>query len=158
MCSQLFDSDIFLDVSQELLHKGKSVRFEARGLSMQPVISDGDIVTINPIEKELLSRGDVVLHLDPDNQILVHRILKITQQEDKKFALIRGDAIMGTPDIVPFEDILGRITLVETNGRVKSLDTFWYKIISKSIAITSPVVNWALPFLIRAKRLLFGTR
>jgi hypothetical protein len=44
-----FGSDQFADLAKEILDKGRSLRFRARGLSMRPTIRDGDLLEIQPI-------------------------------------------------------------------------------------------------------------
>lgn len=158
MSAELLNTDIFLDVSLDLLRKGRSVRFEARGRSMNPIIHNGDFVTIAPLDNESITKGDVVLHRGFEARVLVHRILKIFQDKGTMMALITGDATVGKPDTVPFGDILGRVTKIERKGFVKHFDTIWYKRLSRFIVFTSPAVNYLLPFLIRGKRKLLGTR
>jgi signal peptidase I len=43
-----------------VLEKGKAFRFEARGMSMRPLIQDGDVVTVRSLAAGEPRTGDVV--------------------------------------------------------------------------------------------------
>ncbi len=55
------DSRLFEDLTRELLEKGASVRFRARGASMSPAIRDGEIVLVTPVIVSKLRKDDIVL-------------------------------------------------------------------------------------------------
>ena len=55
------DSARFEAISRELLKRGLSVRFQARGASMSPCIRDGEIVYVTGVIVSKLRKGDIVL-------------------------------------------------------------------------------------------------
>lgn len=59
------------------LKEGDTVQFRPRGNSMQGKISSGQLVTIEPISKKELSKGDIVLCKVNGNQYL--HIIKAVQ-------------------------------------------------------------------------------
>jgi signal peptidase I len=145
----------FVLVSKELLRQGKSARFRAGGLSMSPSVKDGDYITVSPVAPETLSVGDIVYYLI-DNTPIVHRIIRFANDNGKKTAVIHGDSCYGDPDIVPLQDILGKVLLLERHGKMKKLDTIWNSVLGRIIAAVSPVVNWSVPRLVRTKKMLSG--
>jgi uncharacterized repeat protein (TIGR01451 family) len=90
------DSERFEALSRELLNRGLSVRFEARGASMSPCIRDGDIVHITPVIISKLRKGDIVL-TKGDKGFLIHRLIVV--DHDKDFFITRGDC--GKQDDTP---------------------------------------------------------
>jgi signal peptidase I len=65
----------FLELSRDILEKGKSIRFQARGWSMRPFIRDGDFVTVSPAENSSIRKGDVVFYSTPKNKAMAHRVI-----------------------------------------------------------------------------------
>lgn len=101
-----------------VLSKGVSFRFRAKGFSMSPCISDGDVVTVAPLSGRALRLGDTVafinLHAD---KLAVHRI--VGRQGDA--FLVKGDNAPAADGLIRRADILGRVIGVERGGRRVSL-------------------------------------
>ncbi len=108
----------FVDVARSVLRKGVSLRFWVRGCSMSPFIRNGDLVTLSPLGSRLPGRGDVVAFISPGTERLVlHRLLK--KKDGICFAM--GDN-MPAPDLpVSLENIMGRVTRVEREGKTSRL-------------------------------------
>ncbi|MGB7851810.1 MAG: S24 family peptidase, partial [Candidatus Sulfotelmatobacter sp.] len=117
------DSERFEALSRELLKNGLSMRFEARGASMSPIIRDGQVVYVTPIMVSKLRKGDIVL-TKGHGGFRVHRLV-ITNHSKNLFITrgdggqqndppLRGDQILGV--VVAKEVRLGR-KLVRTKLR-----------------------------------------
>jgi hypothetical protein len=78
------DSERFEALSRELLNKGLTVRFEARGASMSPCIRDGEIVHVTAVIVSKLRKGDIVL-TKGHSGFRVHRLVLI--DHDRIFSL-----------------------------------------------------------------------
>ncbi len=98
------DSARFEALSRELLSKGLSVRFEARGGSMSPCIRDGEIVHVTGVIVSKLRKGDIVLTKGRSG-FRVHRLVSI--DHDKNLFITRGDCGMQNDPPVSAEQILG---------------------------------------------------
>ena len=100
---------------KDILSRGATFHFRAKGWSMTPFIKDGDAITIAPLSKEKLSIGKVVAFIQPaSSQLTVHRVIG---RQESDF-LIQGDNAIGQPDgLVHPQDILGCVTRVERDGR-----------------------------------------
>jgi signal peptidase I len=96
----------------DLLAQGISVRFQAHGDSMAPIIHSGDYLLVEPIASAHVRRGDVVLSLTARG-LTAHRVIAI---DDAMFTT-RGDNA-SAPD-TPFaaRQLLGRVRSVEHDGR-----------------------------------------
>ena len=100
----------FAAVAHDVLRKGASFRFKATGLSMFPLIRDGDVVTVSPLNGNPLRLGDVVAFTPSELQkLVVHRVIKIMGDS----FLIKGDNIYAADGLFPKANILGRVTRVE---------------------------------------------
>jgi hypothetical protein len=104
-----------LELMQAVLARGAPFRFRARGWSMAPFIRDGDVITITPLKQTRPGLGEVVAFIRPDVQkLVVHRIVA----RRGRTTLIQGDSVAECSDgLIPVEDLLGRVTRVERNGR-----------------------------------------
>lgn len=103
-----------VDLMRQVLSRGKSIRFRARGGSMAPFIRDGDVIYISPFRKGEPGLGQVAAFLQPQTGgLLVHRVVG----KNGLAYLIQGDNTPGKTDLVPPENLLGRVTQVERDGR-----------------------------------------
>lgn len=104
------------DLLAELLARGASARFVARGGSMSPWIRDGDVVTVEP---GAARRGDVAAfrHSRADGRLRVHRLVR----RDADGWLAQGDRLARADGVVPDGEILGVVRQVERDGVVRFL-------------------------------------
>lgn len=104
-----------LELMRSVLARGVPFRFCARGWSMAPFIRDGDLITVSPIQEALPGIGDVVAFVRPETgNLVVHRIVA-THGAARS---LQGDSGPACPDgIIPPENLLGRVTRVERQGR-----------------------------------------
>ena len=67
-----------LPLIQECLAAGQDVSFTPRGISMQPMLRNGqDSVVLSPVNKPL-KKYDLPLYRRPDGQFVLHRIVAVT--------------------------------------------------------------------------------
>ena len=99
------------DVIADLLSRGHSVRFRARGHSMHPIIRSDDYLLVVPVVE--IATGDVVLTL-ADRGLTAHRVISLTDG----VVVTRGDN--APDDDAPLERarVLGVVTHAERNGRM----------------------------------------
>jgi hypothetical protein len=114
-------NEILKELMREVLAKGASFHFQARGLSMTPFIKDRDKITIVPVSKEKPGFGKVVAFIKPSSgQLEIHRIIG----KQGSSYLIRGDNTAGQRDgLVQLRNILGCVGRVERSGRRIRLGT-----------------------------------
>jgi len=104
MTGSLSASDQFEGVCRELLARGLSVRFEARGASMSPCIRDGEIVHVTGVIVSKLRKDDIVLVKSNDG-FRVHRLVTVDYAND--LFITRGDCGQQDDAAVRGEQILG---------------------------------------------------
>lgn len=81
---------------------------------MAPLIRDGDVLTVTPIEEREPRAGDVVAFVRPqDGRLAIHRVVARVGTG----WLVRGDNTPRTDGVVRADDILGVVTRVEREGR-----------------------------------------
>jgi signal peptidase I len=99
---------------RDVLGKGASFRFKAKGFSMTPIIKDGDIITVSPCLSAGLRSGDIAAFIHPVNdRLTVHRIVGIRGGS----FFVKGDNNADLDGLIPGSHVLGRITRIERDGR-----------------------------------------
>jgi len=102
---------------RDVLARGASFRFLARGSSMWPFILEGDVVTLSPLNGEPPRIGEVVAFSHPRAKgLCIHRIVEIRGEK----YLIGGDNNRRPDGVFAISDLLGRVTRVERNGKTLS--------------------------------------
>jgi signal peptidase I len=124
---------LFSELLEETLNRGHSIRFRAPGDSMYPTIRDGDVITVTPLGASSVTIGDIILYQHKAG-VTVHRVMRILKRneeasrsalkgsQDRSFSetlhfFLRGDAAVVFDDPVSADQILGKVTLVEREGR-----------------------------------------
>jgi signal peptidase len=146
--------EALLELMRAVLSRGVPFRFRARGWSMAPFIRDGDVITVTPVPHGLPRIGQVVAFVTPgEERLVVHRMVG----RRGGALLIQGDsAPHGADGIIPGENILGRVTRVERNGR-----DVWLGLGPERIAIAwLSRTRWLVPVWMRLTswRTLLGRR
>jgi hypothetical protein len=96
---------------EAVLDTGASVRFHARGLSMQPNINDGETVELRPAAASEVSKGEIVLAQTGDG-LRLHRVV----ERNNSGVVTRGDA--GIESDAPTIAIVGKaVSLEKADGR-----------------------------------------
>ncbi|MBN1197692.1 MAG: S24/S26 family peptidase [Candidatus Aminicenantes bacterium] len=110
----LLSRQVFKDLLQKALRKHSSFRVKAKGNSMSPTIREGDLILISPLDGKIPGCGDIVAFLRPETEaVIIHRIVR----KKGTTCHIRGDNPPVQTDIVDESDILGRVTLIQRNGK-----------------------------------------
>jgi len=110
--SQLFD------VMEETLSKGGTVAFATNGRSMQPLLHDGDTVTVKRMED--YKKGDLILFRKKDGGFVIHRIIK----KKKELIFTQGDSLFEIDEPIKKEDILGAVTeIIYPEKTIKATDS-----------------------------------
>jgi signal peptidase I len=104
---------MFFELAREILSRGQRFRFSARGMSMSPILRDGDVLTIAPISVSLPGMGDIVAFVHSDGaRLVVHRVVAVRRDG----CVTKGDNASERDGIVPYESILGVVVSVERAG------------------------------------------
>ena len=110
-------SDLFLEVSAQLLGGGYGIRFRAEGESMHPTIRHGELVTVAPARPADIEADDIVLSRNRRG-IVAHRVVRIEPLGPGRDAFVLcGDApAAGEEDVAP-QQVVGRLVSVVRRGR-----------------------------------------
>lgn len=103
MIEQRKQSALFGLFARDLIAKGNSFRFCARGRSMTPTIEDGDVLCVEPLDR-MPRRGEIVL-FSLAGEFKAHRVLDTSGNQ----FITRGDAGTEPDGIVKREEIIGKV-------------------------------------------------
>ncbi|HKF55091.1 MAG TPA: signal peptidase I [Blastocatellia bacterium] len=120
----------FLEQARQLLSKNVPIEIKMSGSTMSPVIEDGDVITIEPIQETLLRPGDIILYNSLRDTAVIHRVVRVEKGESADRSIItRGDAASQNDLALPFHRVLGRVKLIERAGEQisvsRSANSFW---------------------------------
>lgn len=110
---------------EEYLDKNGTFTYRFRGVSMNPLLKQGrDLFTVKKKTDERCKKYDVVLYRRPPNQYVLHRIIKV---RDNDYVILGDNCIQkeyGTTD----SDIIGVMTHFSRKGKTYSVDNKLYKL------------------------------
>lgn len=98
----------------DVLTRGGSFRFQARGFSMSPFIKAGDVVTVSPLSPDSARLGEVVAMSHPQTGILIiHRVIGRVNGS----VITRGDNTLKSDGEIRKQYLFGYVKKVERNGK-----------------------------------------
>ena len=134
--------DANVDLYEDILRSGISLRLQVTGRSMSPFLVGGEILTIKKVPGSSLHIGDLIYFKIRDGFPLLHRIVKKQSRGDMFLFQTKGDAVSTPDEPVRERDILGKVCRIErTNSdcREKHVDMelpVW-KVMNFSLALVS---------------------
>ena len=140
----------FTSIAQEVLGRGRILRFKAKGGSMSPFIRNGDVVEVVPA-KGKINLGDIILYRSSYGNPVVHRVI----QRNKESIITKGDSVPSSDHSVLFKHVLGRVVSVEKNGWCIRLDRPMVRLFNILLALISPFSSLIYPSLKFIKPLSF---
>ncbi len=120
---------------QEAYDRGRGLRFRVASGSMYPLLEVGDVVKVTRAEPSRLRIGDVVAFQN-GRSVVVHRIIGKSWSNQQLSFRHRGDAGVSSGNIAA-QDIIGRVSVIEKEGREIFLDTPRY-------IISNKILGWRL--------------
>jgi len=88
------------------------------GGSMEPAISLGSAIVVEPVDPGTLAVGDVVsLRSGPGRAIFSHRVIRVVVRDGTTWVETKGDAnAAADPSLTPASNVIGRATLTIPNA------------------------------------------
>ena len=126
-------NDQFLQEVEKVIASGETVMLTATGNSMLPFITGGrDTVFLKSAGK--LELGQIVLARLSEGNYVLHRIIKISEEE----IILRGDGNLCATEECTTSDIVGIVWRITRNGKTINPD-------SRSERCRSRLWMWLLP-------------
>lgn len=123
----------FASIAQEVLGRGRILRFKAKGGSMSPFIRNGDVLEVAPF-KGKINLGDIILYHSSCGSPVIHRVI----QRRKESIITKGDSVPGSDQPMLFKQVLGRVVAIEKNGWRIRLDKPMVRFLNILLALISP--------------------
>lgn len=107
-----------------LANAGRQMTFEVTGTSMEPLLTPGDRVTVQPVCGDRLKRGNVIAFVS-GGQVVVHRLIGKRRRSGTMFYRESGDNT-GTWTWIREEALIGRVVSFDgRGGRADMEDALW---------------------------------
>ncbi len=100
-----------LELCQLVLQRGGQLDLQVHGRSMHPLLPDGAIVRLRPLEPPL-TLGTIVL-ANVGQHIVLHRVLRRHQHT----ILVAGDANQYVDGWLPLAAVVGQVSMWSVNGK-----------------------------------------
>lgn len=131
----------FAQLSAEILQSGKALRFQAHGASMVPLVRDGDVLLVQPLEPAALRIGDVILCGTEPGRIVVHRVIRCVAGPEGRRFTVQGDAVARPDGTIPAAQAYGRVAAIERGGAQIDMGAPAMRLLSRMAALRS---RWRL--------------
>jgi signal peptidase I len=103
-----------LDLFEEILHDGTSLRVRVTGRSMVPFLRGGERLIIAQLPCNSLRKGDLILFRNRHGFPVLHRITRIKRAKDGSLSfLAKGDALRTFDEEISGTSVLGRVRRIE---------------------------------------------
>ncbi len=114
-----------------LLREGHVIRSLAVGASMSPSIKQGELLIVKPIALEEAEIGEIVAFRRDESQsvLTTHRVIQKGKERGQRYIITKGDRnpYRDFP-LLSSQELLGKVTGIERNGQVISLESPFYRI------------------------------
>jgi signal peptidase I len=138
-------SEDFCELARQILAQGNSLRFRAVGMSMRPMIQNGDLLEVIPVRKEDIRLGDVLLYEHAAGLLFAHRVVRIVDNQGEQAFLLQGDAVRAVDGNILPHQILGRVIGIERGKHVRRLNSLPQHILAVGLALLLPVYKRNIP-------------
>lgn len=82
------------------------------GKSMEPLLQTGDLVFVYRADPHTIHEGDVVVYERPGRSFIIHRVIKVMEEDGKIYFIIKGDNNPVPDGAIPSEWITGKVLSV----------------------------------------------
>mgnify|MGYP003294993734 CR=1 FL=1 len=121
---------------EEYLEKNGEMTYSNVGVSMLPLLKqERDLFTVKKKDSSRCSKYDVVLYRRPPSSYVLHRIIKVREND----YVILGDNCINKEYGITDDDIIGVMTGFVHNGKKYSTSNFGYLLYSRIWVFFSPV-------------------
>ncbi|MFA7407000.1 MAG: S24 family peptidase [Anaerolineaceae bacterium] len=133
------DTQAFSAIAIDLLGAGRTLRFTAKGDSMDPLIRDRDTLFLAAADPSTIKFGDVVFFVNGEGKPLIHRVIKTQKSGKHRWLLIRGDRCNHVDGYFQSHRVFGQVIAIERAGLQIRADQPVYKFLGRLAAWRSRV-------------------
>lgn len=104
-------------VMSAVIKRTGRIELPSAGISMYPLIKEGNVSTFIAVRREELKIGDICLFVTIQGSLIGHRLHSVKLDGDQEWFIFKGDTCFEQDDPVPFTSIIGRWSGVRRNSR-----------------------------------------
>ncbi|WP_064091673.1 signal peptidase I [Rossellomorea aquimaris] len=106
----------------EVMDKKGWMDLPAEGMSMYPLIHDGDQCRFVSLKEQSLKKGDIILFQDASGKLVAHRFLYIKFFGNRVKYLFKGDTNTICDEVISEEQMIGKLVKVRKENVTLTLD------------------------------------
>lgn len=106
-----------MPVMSAVIERTGKIELPSVGISMYPLIKEGNVSTFMTVRREELNIGDICLFNTTQGSLIGHRLHAVKQDGAQEWFIFKGDTCFEPDDPVPFSSIIGRWAGVRSNSR-----------------------------------------
>lgn len=129
----------WIAVLSAAIERTGKIELPSSGISMYPLIKEGNISTFLTVRREDLKVGDIYLFNTIQGSLTGHRLHAVKQDGGQEWFIFKGDTCFEPDDPVPFSSIIGRWAGVRRNSRFVPADHWESKLLA---ALAKYVPKW----------------
>lgn len=114
----MIDRNEWAGIVAKIIRNRGSIDVTCYGITMFPLLREGNITTVVRVREEDLHIGDVCLFENAEGHMLMFRIIAIDNKQKPAAYIFRGDTCDQAEQPVPFSRIMGKLKVVHRDGRV----------------------------------------
>jgi len=123
---------------KDLLKSGVMLRIQVTGFSMEPFLSNGDVVKIQKVRPDRLLPGDLVFFVNQQGSLILHRLIKKKKAANGTIRLqTKGDALVCCDELFKPDHLIGKVCMIEkkNSARQINLESLQIRIINYLFAL-----------------------
>jgi signal peptidase I len=132
-------------VMSAVIQRTGKIELPSAGISMYPLIKEGNVSTFLSVQREELKLGDICLFVTDQGELIGHRLYAVKQDGSKELFIFKGDTCFEPDDPLPFTSIMGRWSGVRRNSRFQAAN-HWRSRLLAVLALRVPkwhkVIRW----------------
>ncbi len=137
---EFFKKHDYYKVITLLLQQGEPVEIMLTGHCMKPLLCEGDLIFIRPMQTDALCCGDVAV-CRVKGRLRTHRFLRFITLDGEGHLLTKSDRGHCCDPPVPAEDFLGIICKVTRNNKTMDYETKTWQAINPLLGKLSPFIS-----------------
>jgi len=104
------------ELAGEVLRSSGTLRLQAAGRSMLPSIWPGDMLVVEPADRNSIGKGDIAL-FGRGRSLFAHRVVAKASAFESRQIITQGDGMPRPDPPVSDSELLGKVVYIVRNGR-----------------------------------------
>ena len=115
-------------VIKKMIEKRGVVELPAEGISMYPLIREGDTCLFVSCETPCIKQGEIILFQDSAGKLVTHRFITADFWQKEWMYFFKGDSNLGLDAPVKADKIIGKLIAVKKPKMTLKADSFFLRL------------------------------